>query len=254
MRMVVGMDGCRGGWVCCEMHEDGGVAFSLVERLGAIGSDCALCCVDMPIGLAERGVRAADVAAKRVLGRWNARVFLTPARGVFACADYPSANATSRERTGKGLSKQMWNIMPKIREVDEALRDEPRLRGVVRECHPEICFWGLCGAVIGANKKTPEGLAARLAVLERFVPGAANRVGDALRALPKGAAQADDVVDALVCAFTAAGVWDGSLRTLPESPELDGRGLAMEMVYRDGPAALAGAGRAVSGPAPGRAG
>lgn len=254
MRMVVGVDGCRGGWVCCEINGDGDVAFSLVERLGAIGAGCALCCVDMPIGLAERGVRAADVAAKRVLGRWNARVFLTPARGVFACADYSAANAMSRQLTGKGLSKQMWHIMPKIREVDDALRDEPRLRGVVRECHPEICFWGLGGGVIGENKKTPEGFAARLAVLERFVPGTRDLIADAMRMLPRGSAQADDVVDALVCAVTAAGVWDGSLRTLPESPERDGRGLAMEMVYRDGPAALAGAGRAVSGPAPGRAG
>jgi predicted RNase H-like nuclease len=232
--------------VCCEINGDGGVAFSLVERLGAIGADCVLCCVDMPIGLAERGVRAADVAAKRVLGRWNARVFLTPARGVFACADYPAANALSRELTGMGLSKQMWHIMPKIREVDDALRDDPRLRGVMRECHPEICFWGLGGGVVGVNKKTPEGFAARLAVLERFVPGAADRVSDALRALPKGAAQADDVVDALVCAVTAAGVWDGSLRTLPESPERDGCGLAMEMVYRDG----ATAGASVRGPVP----
>jgi predicted RNase H-like nuclease len=200
----------------------------------------------MPIGLVERGVRAADVAAKRVLGRWNARVFLTPARGVFACDDYPAANVLSRELTGKGLSKQMWHIMPKIREVDDALQDEPRLRGVVRECHPEICFWGLGGGVIGVNKKTPEGFAARLAVLERFVPGAADRVGDGLRGLPKGTAQADDVVDAMVCAVTAAGVWDGSLRTLPESPERDARGLAMEMVYRDG----AAAGASVRGPVP----
>lgn len=222
--------------MCCEMHEDGGVAFSLVERLGAIDAACGLCCVDMPIGLAERGVRAADVVAKRVLGRWNARVFLTPARGVFASADYPAANVLSRELTGKGLSKQMWNIMPKIREVDDALRDEPRLRGVVRECHPEICFWGLGGEVIGANKKTPEGFAARLAVLERFMPGARDLIPDAMRMLPRGAAQTDDVVDASVCAVTAAGVWDGSLRTLPESPEQDGRGLAMEMVYRDGTA------------------
>lgn len=244
--MVVGMDGCRGGWVCCEVHEDGGIAFSVVEGLEAISSECGLCCVDMPIGLAERGVRAADVAAKRVLGRWNARVFLTPARGVFACEDYPAANVLSRELTGKGLSKQMWHIMPKIREVDDALQDEPRLRGVVRECHPEICFWGLGGGVIGVNKKTPEGFAARLAVLERFVPGAADRVGDGLRALPKGAAHADDVVDALVCAVTAAGVWDGSLRSLPESPERDGCGLAMEMVYRDG----AAAGASVRGPVP----
>ncbi|MCC5822558.1 MAG: DUF429 domain-containing protein [Planctomycetes bacterium] len=219
--------------MCCEIG-GGAVSFRLLERLEAVGADCGLCCVDMPIGLADGGLRPVDLAAKRVLGRWNARVFLTPARGVFGCVDYVNANARSRELSDKGLSKQMWNIMPKIREVDHALRDQPRLAGVVRECHPEICFWGLGGAVIGENKKTPEGFAARVAVLERFVPGAADLVAEGLRTLPRGATQPDDVVDAMVCAATAAGLWDDSLRTLPERPERDGLGLAMEMVYRDG--------------------
>lgn len=236
MDAVAGMDGCRGGWVCCGIGGDGGVAFSLLERFGRAGPGCGFCCVDMPIGLSDRGVRTPDTAAKRVLGRWNARVFLTPARGVFACSDYVEANQRSRALSGKGLSKQMWHIMPKIREVDDALREEPLLAGVVRECHPEICFWGLGGGVIGPNKKTPEGSAARLAVLDRFVPGAADLAADGLRSLPKGAAKADDLVDAMVCAVTAAGVRDRSLRTLPERPERDGCGLAMEMVYRDGEA------------------
>jgi hypothetical protein len=60
----------------------------------------------------------------------------------------------------------------------------------------------------------------------------------------------DDVVDALVCAATAMGVWDGSLRMLPEVHERDGQGLTMEMVYRDG----AAAGSGVSGPVRGHAG
>lgn len=228
------MDGCRAGWVVCAMSPGGVVSVS-VE--GSMGAACArwgpeLACVDMPIGLAETGVRGADMAAKRVLGRWNARVFLTPCRGVFAAGDYAAANAASRAISGKGLSKQMWHIMPKIREVDEALRDD-WVRAVVRECHPEICFWGLSGAVIGENKKTPEGFARRMAVLARYVEGAEDLVADALRVSSRRDVAADDVVDAMVCVVTAAGVWDGSLRTLPEEPERDGRGLAMEMVYRD---------------------
>lgn len=233
MDCVAGIDGCRGGWVRCTLYRDGGVAFGLAGTLDAAVPPCDLCCVDMPIGLAERGVRAADAAAKALLGRWNARVFLTPARGVFESADYAEANARSRVLTGKGLSKQMWHIMPKIREVDDTLRNQPRLRGVVRECHPEVCFWGLGGRVIGPNKKTADGFAARVAVLSRFVPEADERIADAARALPRSAAQPDDLVDAMVCAVTAAGAWDGSLRTLPDRPPADERGLAMEMVFRD---------------------
>lgn len=235
MGSVAGLDGCRGGWVCCTLERTGGPVVSLEESLEFIGDGgdgCDLCCVDMPVGLAERGLRAPDLEAKRLLGRWNARVFLTPARGVFACTDYPDANARSRDLSGKGLSKQMWNIMPKIREVDRALRADACLRAVVRECHPEICFWALGGRVIGENKKTPEGLAARLAVLELVCPGATDALADALRTMPRRAAQPDDVVDAMVCAVTAAGVWNSTLKTLPAAPEADGFGLPMEMVYR----------------------
>ncbi len=234
---VIGMDGCRAGWVVCALDRSGGASFRIEPDLGtAVGStphaDLAL--VDMPIGLAERGVRAADLAAKRLLGRWNARVFLTPARRVFECDSYPDANARSRELTGKGLSKQMWHIMPKIRTVDAELAGNPGLVGVVRECHPEICFWGLSGSVIAENKKSDAGAADRLGVLARFVPDAEAIVGRAMEQTRRKEVARDDLIDAMVCAVTAAGVWDGSLRTLPEHPERDGRGLAMEMVYRDG--------------------
>ncbi|RMH28000.1 MAG: DUF429 domain-containing protein [Planctomycetota bacterium] len=233
---VIGIDGCRAGWVVCTLDRDGVATLRIEPDLArAVGSapyaDLAL--VDMPIGLVERGVRAADLAAKRLLRRWNARVFLTPARGVFDCDSYPDANARSRELTGKGLSKQMWHIMPKIRAVDAELARHPWLAGVIRECHPEICFWGLSGSVIAENKRTEAGAARRLAVLAQIVPDAEAVVARAMKQSLRKEVARDDLIDAMVCAVTAAGVWDGSLRTLPEQPERDGRGLAMEMVYRD---------------------
>lgn len=192
--------------------------------------DCDLVCVDIPIGLAGRGLRETDVASKRVLGRWNARVFLTPSRGAVEAATYPEANARSSELSGKGLSKQAWNILPKVREVDAWLLDVTPFP--VRECHPEICFWGLGGEVIAENKKSELGQARRLALLSKYIPDAAGMVADGLARWPRKVVAADDLIDAMVCAVTAAGVWDGSPRTLPEIPERDERGLAMEMVYR----------------------
>jgi predicted RNase H-like nuclease len=235
LKHVVGVDGCRGGWVVCTLT-DCGVSFEVVGSFGDIGSDGALCCVDMPVGLCDGGGRGVDAAAKGVLGRWHSRVFQTPARAVFDAADYRVANAVSREVSGRGLSKQAWHIMPKVREVDGVLRGDGVIRSVVRECHPEICFWGLSGAVIVENKKTDEGAAARLGVLGGFVEDVEGVVAGVLARWPRKVLARDDVIDALVCAVTAAGVWDGSLRTLPEQPERDAYGLAMEMVYRDGQA------------------
>jgi phospholipid/cholesterol/gamma-HCH transport system permease protein len=53
--------------------------------------------------------------------------------------------------TGKGLSQQAFNIMHTIREVDELLAREPRLRGAVREIHPEILFAGRAGTSLTAE-------------------------------------------------------------------------------------------------------
>lgn len=191
---------------------------------------------DVPIGLPEGGVRDCDMRAKGILGRYNSRVFLTPPRGVFDSESYEAANPLCRALSDRGLMKQMWMIMPGIREVDATMRAAGAVRSVVRECHPEICFWGLSGEIIAANKKTDDGAAARLGVLSRFVDGVETIVEQAMAKFPRSKVARDDVIDALVCAVTAAGVWDGSLRTLPEEPERDGFGLAMEMVYRDGQA------------------
>ena len=52
-----------------------------------------------------------------------------------------SAAATSDPP--RKVSKQLFNIAPKIREVDEALRTEPSAPARVFEVHPELAFWRL---------------------------------------------------------------------------------------------------------------
>ncbi|MEM9374038.1 MAG: DUF429 domain-containing protein, partial [Planctomycetota bacterium] len=224
--------GCRGGWVVCSLTAGGAVSFEIVGTIRELDAACDLCLIDMPLGLPERGERAVDAAAKRMLGRWHARVFQTPPRCVFDTGDYQAASRSSRHASGKGLSKQMWHIMPKIREVDEAVRLDEELRAVIRECHPEIVFWGLSGSVIAESKKTDDGARLRAAELAKHAHGVEHAVADVLGRFPRSVVGRDDVIDAMGCAVAAAGVWDGTLRTLPDEPERDSFGLAMEMVYR----------------------
>lgn len=271
---VVGVDGCRGGWLSVALDvvtEDGpasGNEAAVADRpAGASGlehpvspdfadvlaraSDAALVLVDIPIGLLEDGSiwRAPDLAARARLGARRSSVFPVPPRPVLHAPDYPAANALTRELTGKGLSKQAWMIVPKIREVDEALRARPELVGRVREVHPEVCFHAFAGGRPMAHaKKTADGAAERIALLESRLPGAgrlvdrivatAGRVptGRGRRTVP--AVARDDAVDALVAARTAAAIVADprALRTLPEAPERDAHGIPMEMVYADGKA------------------
>ena len=64
------------------------------------------------------GRGAADLEARRRLGPRRSSVFPAPARAVLAAATYEEACALSRAACGKAISKQLFNILPKIREVD----------------------------------------------------------------------------------------------------------------------------------------
>ncbi len=234
---VIGVDGCRGGWVCIALESAGGAPpewwvsarfADVVER--AATADRVL--VDIPIGLLEGGPkpRAPDVLARRVLGGKRASsVFSAPVRPVLDAPDYAAANALSRRLTGKGLSRQIWGIVPKIRQVDEFLRARPEWIGRVREVHPELCFHAFAGRrSMRHNKKTDEGFRERFALLSDRYPEAERLLGAIVLHEQKRVAR-DDAVDALVAALT--GVGGRALQTIPESPERDAAGIPMEMVF-----------------------
>jgi predicted RNase H-like nuclease len=221
---ALGVDGARGGWVAVEVAGSTSTARVLRwHRLPAIVDVLALAAdvvgIDMPIGLPDRGRRAADLAAKSLLGAAHPRVFLTPPRGVLAADDYDEAARLHRLLTdGRGLSVQTWNIVARIREVD-AVADDPRLV----EVHPELSF-AVLGGGVPPSKKTAAGRAARLAALGGWLPAAT------LDAVPGG----DDGLDALACAWSALRWYAGTARTLPELPsggvERDTRGRPMRIV------------------------
>jgi predicted RNase H-like nuclease len=211
---VLGVDGCRGGWVGA-LVEDGRVSWhrfatiaeALLLPVAAIG-------VDMPVGLPATGRRGCDLEAKALLGRAHPRVFLAPPRGVLAAATYAEAGRLHRELTGGlGLSVQTWHLVPKIREVD-AVADDPR----IVEVHPELSLAALGGAGPLPSKKTAAGRAARVALLTGWL-------GD-LAELPAG----DDGLDALAVAWSAQRWLAGQARSLPGVPAYDENGQPMRIV------------------------
>lgn len=226
--LVVGVDGCRGGWLAVAAAPDlctarAGVFPDFAALLSAFPT--ALLVVDMPIGLVSgREGRLVDRAARARLGPRRSSVFVPPCRAALAAPDYPSANAAQRAMTGKGLSKQSWMIAPKIREVDAALT--PALQERVREGHPELAFAVAAGAPMQATKTSFHGLFERLRLLEAL------GISPALlaRGVPEGPVAApDDLLDAAILAHVAARCLQGQAECLPEEPAVDARGLRMEM-------------------------
>ena len=186
--------------------------------------------VDMPIGLLDRplpGGRTCDREARKLLGRPRASsVFTPPTRPGLAALAYSDVSRVN----GAGMSKEAFNILPKIRDVDQAIGASDQTR--VFEAHPELAFTGLAGARMRYNKKTAEGRRERVRLLRRIF-GRAFQDPPRLR-LEHGAANValDDVVDAYVLAHVADRIRRGTALRLPTAEQQrDRRGLRMEIWY-----------------------
>jgi predicted RNase H-like nuclease len=233
---AIGVDGCRAGWVVAAGDADtrgtpGAVTISVVADFAAVlalGADRVA--VDIPIGLEEQRAdsgRACDVAARRLLGYGRgASVFPAPPRPALMLDGWDDPR-----RPALGLSQQAFALLPKIGEVDAAMRpafqDPDAPAPLVMEVHPEVVFSDLNGGLpMPESKRAAEGLVRRRMLLE-------DALGRPLPVMiPRGAAQ-DDVLDALACLWVAAAPRE-ALSALPnESVPRDGRGLAMQIWRRD---------------------
>jgi predicted RNase H-like nuclease len=140
-----------------------------------------------------------------------------------AASTYEDACALSRAAYGKAISKQLFNILPKIREVDRLVTPDRQRR--LYEMSPELSLAVLAGAPMAHAKTTLAGRAERVDLLGDVFGKA--EIERHVRRPPPGA-RADDVLDAF------AGAWTARRRAaeahLQLGGELDERGLRMEVV------------------------
>jgi predicted RNase H-like nuclease len=215
---VVGIDGCRRGWVLAARNTDGDAQVRVVERLDDATTGFDIIGIDMPIGLPDAWSRAADVEARRFVSPRGSTVFPAPPRALLSCASYAEANEFAKRAYGRGVSRQAWNLVPKIVEVDglaSALGDR------IVEIHPECAFRALTGQVL-PSKHTPAGVRSRQEALRPLF-------GDGVDARPAGAA-ADDVLDALVVLWSAGRYAAGAHVELGDGAR-DRLGRRMRIVY-----------------------
>jgi predicted RNase H-like nuclease len=222
---LAGVDGCRGGWVVAVEETRSRARLVLLasdfEAVLAIRPALDVIAIDIPIGLPDAGPRECDVGARRRLGAGaTSRVFPAPARAVLAARTYDQANRLSQRAHGRKISRQLWGILPKIREVDE--RMTPTLERRVYEVHPELAFMALAGRDRALPpKRTRAGRAQRAACIRRSFPGLR------LDACAPPRAKADDVLDAFAALWVARRIHAGRARSIPPRPPRDGRGLRM---------------------------
>lgn len=230
-----GVDGCKGGWLFAKILGDE-LSFGTVPTVGDLVEnveDGSRILIDIPIGLRSKSAvaRLCDQAARQALKpRRTSSVFNTPIRELLTAPNYASANNLSKQLIDKGISQQSFNIMDKIREVDDLLQGSSKARKMVREVHPEVCFWSIAGgSAMEHAKKTEDGFNERLEHIQRYLPNAGRAIFAAIDHYPRSSVAKDDILDAVVAAITAS--HPDRWATLPAEPEVDKTGLPMEMVY-----------------------
>lgn len=234
---LAGVDGCSGGWIAAFVQPAGAEArVRVVPRFAdvlAAPEAPAVVAVDMPVGLPERsgpGGRMAENAVRPLLGARQSSVFSVPSRAAIYAGDYAAACASALETSEppRKVSKQLFNIAPRIREIDGLLCRFPAAAGRVFEVHPEVAFWMLNGGrALDEPKKVRSrphepGLELRRKLL--IAGGLPEPV--VRQPQPKGAG-ADDLLDALACAAVARRLHRGTARPYPDPPPRDAHGIAM---------------------------
>ena len=206
---VLGVDGCKGGWIGVVLEDECHPAAAFgkdIAELVAWAGDLDAIGIDIPIHLNDDSDRPCDAAARRALSPHGSRVFNAPVSAVLQCATYAEANQVSGRLLGKKISKQTWNLVPKIADVDRWL---PLAPCAVFEVHPELAFGAMHGQVISESKKSREGASLR----ERALAEHGIRVPTEVR-------RSDDLFDACAVAWSTLRIARGEGTRLPDDPPI----------------------------------
>ncbi|MFC2177220.1 DUF429 domain-containing protein [Actinomycetota bacterium] len=213
-RRVIGMDAWTKGWVAVSLL-DGAFAGASIHptAAGAIeaAKDASAIGIDIPIGMPSDGVRQADVAARGRVGPRRSSVFNVPPRPVIEAEPYAAANRLSKERYGRGLSRQSYALRDKVLEVDMIARGDKR----IFEVHPEVTFAKMSDHTL-QYKKTWDGMNARRRLLRAAGIDLPADLG------PVGVVPVDDILDAAAVAWTADRIAKGTAEAIPAETEFDG--------------------------------
>jgi predicted RNase H-like nuclease len=231
---VIGVDGCPGGWFAFSSTGD----FQVYPRFSDLVTDVkgALVLVDIPMGLPIGRTRTLESKARRLLKGKGSSVFPVPGRNAIFSDSYEQACEINFRQFGRKLSKQVWNITGKIREVDNVLQNTPSLSVNLYESHPELCFHRLCDTPLSHSKKTPAGFEERMAILEKCLPRSNVWIEKALLDYPRRILARDDVLDALALVATGS----GETELLEDDDPVDELGLPIRMMI---PAEVTGRGQ-----------
>ena len=222
--MILGVDGCREGWVGAAL-DDGGTLERLevapnLPELFARFDTCTCAGVDMPLHLLDAGQRPADLQVRTRLGPTRGRsVFPAPPSFVieehWIASPHKEVNTECRRRYDAGIPAQSLALRHKIREVNEAFA----AGFSIIEVHPELSFLAMNGgAPLSFRKKSWGGFHERQAILAEHGLQVPTHLPSHVASLA-----ADDILDAIAAAWTAHRRVSGRAEGFPDASPSPGK-------------------------------
>ncbi len=232
--MFIGIDGCKPGWCTAVIEKDYALNFfthkGLSEALQKY-ADAELILMDMPLGLKESGQqeRKCDKAARKLLNkRFKSSIFRVPVRQAIFEDEYAKASLINHALTGKKLSKQIFYILPKIKELYGYILNHGLNN--IREASPELCFKMLAGHDLEYSKKRQSGFLERVEIIKAFDKDIECKT-EKFKAFNRGL-EKDDILDSAILAVSAKlGFQRDSIISIPDLAEYDRHGIKMQISY-----------------------
>jgi len=233
---IIGIDGCLAGW-CAVININNTWkinVFGSLEELVNNYPRATHYLIDMPMGLSDANCsRDLDEEMRKKLKPRHSTVFQAPCREVLAMNSYNKANELNREILGKGLSIQSWNLVPKIRELDQLLQTHPGFRDRFYESSPELCFAGLNkGNPLLEKKSQRIGMEKRIRILSSYPNFVINSINTTLTRYNRKQVKIDDILDAWVLCQTGVLGYENGFEIIEnEETKRDSCGIPMRIAY-----------------------
>ena len=218
MSTVIGIDGCRSGWLTTRILDDKSLSFHVIKNLkDSYLKDPNLTHVgiDMPLGLSPTGKRPAEVEARFLLKKRSCTIFSPPTIGALECESYLDACEINFRDCGNRISKQSWNLFPKIKETQKFLKNKLITKPSIYEIHPELSFMAMNNMkVIELSKKTDLGRKIRIKLIQKFFP---NFRFELVRSkYKKNEVLDDDILDSISVLWSTLRIVDNIAQFVPK--------------------------------------
>jgi len=236
MSRIAGVDGCPGGWLCIVLDTDTCAfkvsIFRLATELLTYDPFIQVITIDMPIGLASNDRRRCDELARNLLGNRHVCVSNAPIRPALYSPSRLAASAVTQIAANRQVGSQEWALYPKIINLDSTIT--PLHQRWCFEIHPEVSFyrWNNC-IPMQHPKDSATGMQERVALIDSVWPNARLELLQSLeqQGITREHYALDDLNDAFAALWTSRRIFLGQAQRIPEVPDIDSRGLRMEMWY-----------------------